>query len=96
MKKTIGTLMVAGIILTACSSQSDADLGRFKAVGMDDIGNGGEDVILIIDNETGCRYMHINAGYGQVIEPVLNKDGKPYCGKVSSKQKKPLYTSDEQ
>ncbi|MGH0590544.1 DUF6440 family protein [Bacillus mycoides] len=49
-------------------------------MGNDSVGKGaGGDITIFRDKETGCQYMHIDAAYGPVIEPILNQDGKPYC-----------------
>ncbi|QNI20411.1 hypothetical protein [Bacillus phage 1_ICo-2020] len=74
MRKTIVVLAVV-LVLIGCSSgtKTGASLGRLENIGKD--GN----IILFKDNKTGCQYMRVSAGYGQVIEPVLNREGKPYC-----------------
>ncbi|TPF18021.1 DUF6440 family protein [Priestia megaterium] len=96
MKKTIGVLLAAGVIFAAFSSQSNADLGRFEALGKDRFSTYGHEITLFRDTKTGCQYMRVSTNSaGQVIEPVLNKDGKPYCGKASVKPKKKLYISEE-
>lgn len=72
MKKIIA-ISVVTLALIGCSSNAGASLGRLENIGKDG------DIILFKDNKTGCQYMRVSVGYGQVIEPVIDKYGKPYC-----------------
>ena len=83
MKKIVTVTGIALIILSACSSASEAKLGRLKTLGTDR--TDGSVITIIEDSKTGCQYMNIDAGYGQVIQPLLTKDGTPYCGEETDK-----------
>lgn len=74
MRKVAAVLLIV-LALIGCSSEikTGASLGRFENIGKD-----GE-LILFKDNKTGCQYIRVTKGYGQVIEPVVNREGKPYC-----------------
>ncbi|MDZ4499726.1 DUF6440 family protein [Bacillus cereus] len=77
MKKVIIVGLLSVALLGACEEPDvGASLGRLEVVGKDKVDS---DITIFKDKETGCQYMNINAGYGQVIEPILNQDGKPYC-----------------
>ncbi|UNY48780.1 hypothetical protein P9294_gp065 [Bacillus phage FADO] len=81
MKKLIIPVVTLTLTLVSCSSEEEkvnASLGRLEKIGSDDIGSG---IDIFRDKETGCQYMNISAGYGQVIEPMVQADGKPYCPK---------------
>ena len=81
MKKNIALalILLISIGLSACTESGEADegrLNRLEVIGTDKPDN---EIVIFRDKETNCQYMHISAGYGQVIEPVLTAEGKPYC-----------------
>jgi hypothetical protein len=78
MKKSIFAILGGVFILVACQQNTGASLGRISVIGVDTIDR--NDITFFIDTKTGCQYM-LTADYSDVITPVLNKDGKPYCEK---------------
>ena len=36
---------------------------------------------ILEDTKTGVQYLLVSGGYGLCITPILDRDGKPYCGK---------------
>ena len=39
------------------------------------------DAIIVVDKETGVNYLFVCRGYGGVLTPLLDADGKPIITK---------------
>lgn len=74
MRKTLALLLL--VLLIGCQNTEAGSENRFEKIGAEQPDS---HITIFRDNKTGCQYMNINAGYGQELEPILNKDGKPYC-----------------
>lgn len=70
------SLLLLLVVLIGCQSTEAGSEKRFEKIGLEQPDS---QITIFKDNKTGCQYMNINAGYGQALEPILNKEGKPYC-----------------
>ncbi|PAD70624.1 hypothetical protein CHH83_02140 [Bacillus sp. 7586-K] len=77
MKKILMGAITMLIILVACQNNASGKLGRFEMVGEDYVERG-VIITIIRDTKTGCEYTY-TSDYSDIISPILNADGKPYC-----------------
>jgi len=36
---------------------------------------------VLVDNETGVQYLMVSTNYGTSVTPLLDRDGRPFCGR---------------
>lgn len=78
MKKIYLVLVILLILLAACSvttTQADKE-ERFKGINPNNID-------IVTDTKTGCKYIQMSTGYGAGLTPLLNSFGEPECDNTS-------------
>lgn len=81
MKKTLGILALATILVVGCSStESKADGENATYLESVDEYNTFT-AIKMVDKETGCKYMVVtgNGTHRPNVTQMLGKDGQPVC-----------------
>ncbi|UUV46253.1 hypothetical protein [Bacillus phage vB_BanS-Thrax2] len=79
MKKILGVLGLSALLLAGCSQ---GDSMRFTDDPQAYTKTDGEiETYIMIDTYTNCKYVIFNWYNGGGASPLLDKEGKPMCGK---------------
>lgn len=82
MKKIL--LIVSSVVmLSACDTASSEDTHeKERFSGIDTIGGGD----VIIDEETGCKYLYVKVASSGGLSPLYNENGEIDCDKSTIKR----------
>uniref|UniRef100_A0AB39C785 DUF6440 domain-containing protein n=1 Tax=Bacillus phage KoopaTroopa TaxID=3234046 RepID=A0AB39C785_9CAUD len=79
MKKILALAVLSMALLAGCSG---GDTSRFADDIESNTDTGGSiETYIMKDQQTGCKYVIFDWYQGGGASPLLDKDGKPVCGK---------------